>query len=123
WRGLAPPSVVIVDAFGLGIANAFASPAANALYASLVPREDLPSAVALNSLTWNLARAIGPALAGVTVRYLGVAPAFALNAASYIALAVGVFLSRPRPLDRGPATSFRESFRLLRADPKLLAYL
>ncbi len=124
WAHLAPPAVVIVDSFGLGLVNAFSSPAVLALLPSLVEREHIPSAVALNSMTWNLARAVGPALAAVTVEGLGIPAAFAINAASYLALAAGIAILRPRPNQRIASTgALRDSVRLLRANPRLLALL
>jgi MFS family permease len=124
WGGLAPTPVVVVDAFGLGLANVFASPAALALLPSLVGRSQVAAAVGLNSMTWNLARAVGPALAAVTVEGLGIPAAFGINAASYLALAVGVLVVRPRPHGRSPsAGAIRESVRLVRANPRLLVYL
>jgi MFS family permease len=125
WAGWAPTPVVIVDAFGLGLANAFSSTAAMALVASLVEREQIAAAVALNSMTWNLARAVGPALAAVTVEGLGIPAAFGINAASYVALLIGVLLVRPRPHVRIPSQgrALQESVRLIRANPRLLVLL
>jgi len=56
--------VVIADAFALGVVSAFSAPAQQALIATLVEEDDVPTAVALNSMTFNLARAVGPATAG-----------------------------------------------------------
>src|SRR5690349_20740556 len=84
WAGAATAGVVIAVALGLGVAAAFALPASQALVVSLVDEEDLPSAIALNSMTYNLARAIGPALVGVAVKLLGIPAAFAVNSASYL---------------------------------------
>jgi MFS family permease len=124
WADLAPTPVVIVDAFGLGLANAFASPAAMALLASLVERERIAAAVGLNSMTWNIARAAGPALAAVTVDGVGIPAAFGINAASYLALVIGVLVVRPRPHQRIVAGgAVRESVRLVRANPRLLVLL
>jgi MFS family permease len=115
--------VVIVVSLGLGVTSAFTVPAASALLASLVPPRDIPTAVGLNSMTYNIARAAGPALAGVTVATLGIPEAFALNAVSYLALAVGVSLARPRRAEPAPAGRFGDSLRLLRAQPRLAAFL
>jgi MFS family permease len=123
WAGLASPAVVIVVSLGLGVTSAFTVPAASALLASLVPPRDIPTAVGLNSMTYNIARAAGPALAGVTVATLGIPEAFALNAVSYLALAVGVSLARPRRAEPAPAGRFGDSLRLLRAQPRLAAFL
>lgn len=123
WAGLASPAVVIVISLGLGVTSAFTVPAASALLASLVPPRDIPTAVGLNSMTYNIARAAGPALAGVTVATLGIPEAFALNAVSYLALAVGVSVARPRQTAPGPGARLGDSIRLLRAQPRLAAFL
>ena len=67
FAGAATEYVVLGFAFVLGILTAFALPAQQALIASLVERDDLPSAVALNSMTYNLARAVGPSLAAIVI--------------------------------------------------------
>jgi MFS family permease len=123
WRGAAPVEVVIGISLALGVTAAFTLPAASALLASLVDRRDLPSAVGLNSMTYNIARATGPALAGVTIATIGIPAAFALNAVSYLALVVGVAVSRPRRAEPAPSGRFRESLRLLRERPRLAALL
>jgi predicted MFS family arabinose efflux permease len=125
WAGLARVWVVILVAAGLGVTSAFWNPTAMAMVAELVPREQLASAVALNSMTFNLARAVGPALAAVSVRTLGIPASFAINSASYLLLAAGVLAVRPRPRPRATRaeTRLRESLRLVRAQPELLAFL
>jgi MFS family permease len=125
WAGLASVAVVIVCSLGLGVVSAFSAPASQAFIGDLVPRSELQSAVALNSMTYNLARAVGPALAALSVRTLGIPASFGINAASYLLLVVGVLLVRPAPrrlAGRGEAR-LRESLRLVRAEPRLLAFL
>lgn len=68
----------------LGIAQAFAQPARQAIVPALTPRADLPSAVALNSITFNIARFIGPAVAGPMIVIWGTAPVMLTNAAAYL---------------------------------------
>ena len=90
-------------AFGLGSANALNQPARLALVSDLVPPPLLGSAVALNSLVFNIARFLGPALAEVVIANSGVALAFALNAVSYIAFIVALTQLRdigPLPVKR-----------------------
>jgi MFS family permease len=125
WSGHASVTLVIACALGLGLTSAFSAPAGQALLGDLVPRHELQSAVALNSMTYNLARAIGPALAGLSVAKLGYAPSFAINGASYLALVVGLLVVVPRPRElaaRGQAR-LRESIRLAIDDRRLLAFL
>ncbi|MGH6915848.1 MAG: MFS transporter, partial [Geminicoccales bacterium] len=68
-----------------GVVVGFNQPARLALAPSLVPRADLATAVAINSIVFNLARFIGPALAGVVIVWAGVGTVFALNALSFLA--------------------------------------
>jgi MFS family permease len=123
FGGLATEEVVLGFAFALGVLTAFALPAQQALLASLVERDDLPSAVALNSMTYNLARAVGPSLAALVIGTFGVAAAFAVNSISYVPLAIAVFIARPRPQERAESSWLSESIRLLRQQPRLAAYL
>jgi MFS family permease len=125
WAGLASVQLVIGCAVGLGISSAFSAPASQALIGDLVPRRELQSAVALNSMTFNLARAVGPTLGGLSVDQLGFAPSFAINAASYLLLVLGLMVVQPRARElagRG-AARLRESLRLVREQPRLLAFL
>ncbi len=77
-------SVFALALFG-GAVVGFNQPARLALAPSLVPRADLPAAVAINSATFNLARFIGPAIAGALIVGVGLAAAFAVNALSFVA--------------------------------------
>jgi MFS family permease len=125
WAGLAPVAVVITVSLGLGVVSAFSAPAAQALIADLVPREEIQSAVALNSMTYNLARAVGPALAALSVRKLGIPASFAINSGSYLVLVAGVLMVHTpvRELARRGEASLRVSLRLLRARPHLIGFL
>jgi len=67
-----------------GIFNAGSHPARQALVPSLVPPEDLSTAIAFNSMVFNIARFIGPAVSGIIIARLGIASAFAYNAASFL---------------------------------------
>jgi MFS family permease len=125
WTGNAPVWVVVVCALGLGIGSAFAAPASMALVADLVPRSELQSAVALNSMTYNLARAVGPVLAALSVKHLGIPASFAINSGSYLLLVAGVLVVRTEPRRRASRaeTRLRESLGLVRRQPRLLAFL
>jgi MFS family permease len=84
-----------------GIAFAVEAPARQALVVQLVSRrEDLANAIALNSATFNIARLIGPSLAGVVIALSGEGPAFALNSASYIAVIIALLMLRLEPQSR-----------------------
>jgi MFS family permease len=123
FAGHANEWVVIGFTLGLGIASAVAAPAQAALVSGLVRPDELPTAVALNSMTFNLARAIGPALAALAVVTVGIPAAFAINSASYLALVVALLVVSPRPQLRSTSPKLRESLRLVRSDRSLLAYL
>jgi MFS family permease len=124
--GLATTPVVIILVLLLGLTFAFAVPAIQAMVPDLVDREHLPSAMAMSSLTFNGARAIGPVLGAVVVARWGIGVAFALNALSYLGLVVGLLAVRPRQEPRsaaGSAIGWRESLHMVRNDTALLALL
>jgi MFS family permease len=125
FAGLARVWVVMACGLGLGVVSAFSAPASQALISDLVARADLQSAVALNSMTYNLARAVGPALAALSVRKLGIPASFAINAGSYLVLVAGVLVVKPAPQRRASRaeTRLRESLRLVRSQPRLMAFL
>lgn len=123
WGGRADEWVVIGLSAALGVATAAGVPAQQALIASLVDEEDVPQAVALNSMTFNLARAIGPASAAAVIATLGIPWAFALNSLSYLLLVGGLLLVQPRHEERAERGSLLESVRLLRENPKLAVAL
>ena len=77
---------VYLLALGLGVASAFDAPARQAFVSELVPTAELPNAVALNSASFNLARLAGPGVAGLLIAAFGTAPAFLINAASFVAV-------------------------------------
>ncbi|WP_270938517.1 MFS transporter [Falsiroseomonas oryzae] len=74
--------LLVLEVVG-GFAGAFAQPARQVLMPGIVPRADLPAAVACNSLVFNIARFVGPAIAGPIIAVWGVVPAIALNAVGY----------------------------------------
>lgn len=80
-----------------GVAGCFAQPARQALLPGVVPRADLPASVAMNSLVFNLARFIGPALAGPVILVWGVAPAIACNALAYVFASATLLVLRVAP--------------------------
>jgi MFS family permease len=123
WDGLARVWVVIAVSVMLGILGAFSSPSQTSMVGSLVEREDLAQAVALNSMTFNLARAVGPASAAGVIAAFGIAPAFAVNACSFLLLAGALMIVRPREQRRARRTSLKDSFRLIRESPTLGWYL
>ena len=82
--GMVTPTLLIVFTFLLGIGGACQIPAMSATLQDIVPRSEVVNAVTLNSLSMNISRLIGPALAGLLIGWAGVAPAFVVNAVSYL---------------------------------------
>jgi predicted MFS family arabinose efflux permease len=95
WAGWMTPWLLLLFTFLIGCGGAFNAPAWQASVGDMVPRAELPGAVALNSLGFNVARSVGPAIGGAIVAAAGVATAFAVNAATYVGI-IGV-LARWRP--------------------------
>ena len=91
------PGVVTLIVFAEGCAQAIGFPTYQSVLPDLVPQEDLVGAVALSSAQWNLGRVVGPALAGVVIRFGGYAWAFGINAASFFAVISAVTLLRLPP--------------------------
>lgn len=117
--------VIIGLALLLGLVTAFGSPAMNAIVPSLVSRDDLPAAIAMNSVTFNMARAVGPVLGALVVARLGIPWAFGLNCLSYAALIGALLIVHPRKQPDRPKErpKLRDSFALLRRDLRLAALL
>ena len=83
---------ILVLSAVVGTAQAFGGPAYQALVPSLVSKEDLPNAIALNSIQFNLARVIGPVLGGLALTNLGASWCFGLNGISFIAVIISLLL-------------------------------
>jgi len=95
WQAVITPWLLLLFTFLIGCGNAFMAPAWQASVGDMVPRAHLPGAVTLNSMGFNMARSVGPAIGGVIVAALGAATAFAVNAFSYIGLITVLFRWRP----------------------------
>ena len=108
----------------LGVANLFTNPARQAFVSEMVGRELLPNAVSLNSVLMNSARVIGPAIGGVLIFTVGFAACFYVNAASYAAVIVALWLMRPSELHETGRVArakgqVREGLRYVWATPSL----
>ena len=119
---------VYLLAVSLGFVNVFDNPARQSFIAEMVPPEDLPNAVTLNSVSMNLARVFGAALGGVLVVAIGLAWCFACNAISFAAVLVSLvamngallFPAQPVKRERG---QIRQGVRYVRDTPLLLVPL
>ncbi|MEP7356199.1 MAG: MFS transporter [Anaerolineales bacterium] len=96
---------VVALAAGLGLANAFDGPARQAFVVEMVGREDLTNAIALNSMMFNGARVIGPAIGGLLLATVGSGWCFLINGLSYIAVIAGLAAMKLPPHIRLPVTT------------------
>ncbi len=116
--------MVFALAAGFGLVNAVDSPARQTFVHEMVGAHELPNAVTLNSVMVNLARAVGPAVAGALIATVGLGPCFLINAGSYLAVLTALALMRahelhptaPQPRAKG---QLREGFRYVRSTPAL----
>jgi predicted MFS family arabinose efflux permease len=104
WLNLVTPNTLLALCFVVGSGMALFGPAWQASVSEQVPAETLPSAVALNGISYNIARSFGPAIGGIVVATAGAVAAFATNALLYLPLMVVLFLwnrtSEPSRLPR-----------------------
>jgi MFS family permease len=104
WLGLVTPNILLALCFVVGSGMALFGPAWQASVSEQVPAETLPAAVALNGISYNIARSFGPAVGGIVVATAGAVAAFAVNAVLYLPLMVVLFLwnrtSEPSRLPR-----------------------
>jgi MFS family permease len=126
--GVMSPWLLLVLTFALSAGDAFETPAWRAILPELVPKEDLASASALNGIEFNLARAVGPALAGAIISVAGVATAFVANFVSFFGVIL-VVAKWKRPVRRrsAPPESFSgatvAAIRYVRHSPAILTVL
>lgn len=115
---------VLAATLVIGLCNAVSTPAQQALVPALVPPIDLDGALALNSVSYNLARAVGPAIGAAVLVAWGAGWAFGLNAVSYLIFVGALILvsvpSIPKPVGR---QSIWTGLRQLRTDPTLAVLL
>ena len=117
---------VLVIAFGLGVTAAIDGPVRHSFVPELVPDEDVPNSVALNSVNFNTARLIGPALSGFMIEAFDTGPAFLLNAISFLAVVVAVLMIDANELYRKAPRAgavFSEAIKYIRARPDLMAMM
>jgi MFS family permease len=126
--GVTGPWILLWLTFALGLGATMNAPAWQAIVPELAPRSELPAAIALNSLGFNFARAVGPALGGAVVAAVGAGGAFVLNAVSFVGVMAVLYLWRRAP-EYTPAATERvgsailAGIRYVRFAPQLHAVL
>jgi predicted MFS family arabinose efflux permease len=110
-KGLTRVWPILCLSFVSGLAQAFGGPAYQALIPTLVEREDMPNAIALNSIQFNMAVTIGPALAGQALAKLGEKWCFGLNAVSFLAPVISLSMISARYLPQKSGESILSSLK------------
>jgi MFS family permease len=100
WFGWLTPWTLLAFTFLLGCGTALNNPAWQSSVGDMVPRQDVPAAVTLNSVAFNIARSVGPAIGGAIVAASGAFAAFAINAVSYVALLAVLWRWAPPKVER-----------------------
>jgi len=118
---MATPAVLLGLGLLSGVAMAFNAPAWQVMTPRLVPRAELHRAIALQGLQFNLARVVGPALAGLLLAQTSATVLFALNTLSFVAVILAIRTTEPAPPPPGPAPPARaqilEALRFMFGDP------
>lgn len=95
--GRMSPALLLMFTFVIGTGSVLVTPAYQSLVPELVPHNQIPAAAQLSSINVNLARAIGPAIAGILIGYIGVGAVFVLDAVTFLVYGLVVALWRPSP--------------------------
>jgi MFS family permease len=118
---------VLLLSFISGLGQAFGGPAYQALIPTLVKKEDMPNAIALNSIQFNVARIIGPTLGGLAMAHLGNAWCFGLNALSFLAPVITLIMVRtrfsPEKTTDSILTSMKQGIRYIRRQEGMQALM
>jgi MFS family permease len=116
---------ILALSFCAGLGQAFGGPAYQALIPTLVEKKDLPNAIALNSIQFNLARVFGPLLAGATLAAWGSAACFSLNGLSFIVVIVALLsmhIKHVKPTDPKPLLyELKGGLRFVRGESTIIA--
>jgi len=112
---------ILMLSFVVGAAQAFGGPAYQALLPTLVGKDDIPNAIAMNSIQFNLARVIGPTLAGIALAKFGAQWCFGLNGVSFIAVIISLYMIRVRYIPAKSSepilTSMKQGIGFIRSKP------
>jgi MFS family permease len=129
FLGWVQPWHIVVLAFLLGVANSFDAPARQAFVVEMIDtRQDLQNAIALNSAIFQIARIIGPTIAGIALALVGSAWCFFLNGVSFIAVIIGLWLMKIQPIigtrkSTSQLEQIRQGLGYIRHNPVVLTLL
>jgi len=88
YRGILTPTQLLILSVLMGVSGSFYLPSRNTFIGSIVPKNHLPNALALHAMIFNMARMIGPSIAGFIVKYYGLSFGFLVNALSFVPLLI-----------------------------------
>ncbi len=128
FAGIVQVWEIVLLAAIMGVVNAFDGPARQAFVVEMVGREDLPNAIAINSMMFNGARVVGPALGGILLATVGTAWCFFINGVSFLAVIVCLLLMRLTPRTRileigSPWTDLKHGLRYVLLHREIFALL
>ena len=129
FLGWVQPWHIVILAFLLGVANTFDAPARQAFVVDMIDaREDLQNAIGLNSAIFQMARIIGPTIAGITLALIGSAWCFLLNGVSFLAVIAGLWMMQVKPLvgvrrDASQFAQIRQGLGYIRRNQVVLTLL
>jgi MFS family permease len=128
FAGIVQVWEIVLLAAIMGVVNAFDGPARQAFVVEMVGREDLPNAIAINSMMFNGARVVGPALGGLLLATVGTAWCFFINGVSFLAVIVCLLLMRLTPRTRelkigSPWTDLKHGLRYVLLHREIFALL
>jgi MFS family permease len=115
---------ILALSFVAGLGQAFGGPAYQALIPSLVQKKDLPNAIALNSIQFNLARVFGPLLAGATLAAWGTAACFGLNGLSFLVVIFALLsmtIRQAKPPQKSMVDELKSGLRYTKGQPTIVA--
>lgn len=102
WTGHIKYWHILIMSAALGVVNTFDMPTRQSFVIELVGKEDLMNAIALNSMVFNMARIIGPALAGIVMGYAGISVCFFVNSISFAAVVISLTFIKPVSVQSKP---------------------
>jgi MFS family permease len=124
FTGTVHISLILALSFVTGIAQSFGGPAYQSLIPSLIPKEHLPNAIALNSIQFNLARVIGPLVAGAALATFGMVACFGLNGISFLFVIAAILALHvthtPPTVTTGIRDELKGGLRYVRDRPQLV---